>query len=940
MKYLKNRQEFLYKEVKIETVNIQEQIKSSEMINEAFENDITWGGSLLGRLINSTIRKGKIYFQTMRIGSVVNQVRNELDNLVGIAATNEEQRKQVYNLQVKFLLTEIYKVVISKESLETKLTALLGDKSEDSGLIMLTIKEIEKLTDEQLENKNELIEKLKRFRQALLGIDFEPVEENDENENENFFNQTISLLKSIVQINEVISGKQITSTKVEVNKEYTDRNNKVCLVISLENQFIRDPQNYDDVKENPYSTEKDKLGPKLKPNQALVVYRDEATKKYLQKCVNKIVNRIELKPYNTQDTVDLNKIKISIPTTTIPGQKTPDEGELTTSGTKPATTKQTVESLFYENESLPIFEATELKENETHAKAAWSKITNYWNKSGITKMIPRIQELVKKAESGSNPEKSWIMNLGRQIVMNKSTVGANPIKFEDLIKEAESIPSSYNDIPKAISLVSRYLLAFNEDIGLLGSLGDVKKPVETFLSAFRKMSEIYPNLKKEAKTEEKTSENSYKLYDYSKFRLFEAEGDIEMEEETEEITDKVKTEWSKEFKEGEEKEWKVNEPEAKKLQKEIDENAEKGIQIDADSYKDNIIRIVNLFGKAYKMYAVSSIPSGRPGGRVSQKTFREYTYIGGDETPGYRPELGSEKGPWAANLPFEKWQNGIMKILEDTKYRKVLANTKFKNRGPNQKEGSGLTLFNFINDMLGESGKGSNFRTRRHEILKKYFDGTDIEKKSEPTSEGTGKIKKEDYGKSGELDFIGFTSIGRTLPFNFKKNYGPKGDYSREFFKLEYFDGSTTMYLTGFVMGILKGTRSSGLVLKFHKSSKKESIITTYLKDKEYKLPPGYTYEKNQPLFVGVININENEKLSYKSDIVIKTAEITGMNTFGEVEDLQISFRKIYSLCNFNPEKGKWNPIKLEGAPTERPAKDITGINDKLGPKKSDFGIE
>ena len=40
MKYLKNRQEFLYKEIQIESINVSEQIKSSEMINEAFENDI------------------------------------------------------------------------------------------------------------------------------------------------------------------------------------------------------------------------------------------------------------------------------------------------------------------------------------------------------------------------------------------------------------------------------------------------------------------------------------------------------------------------------------------------------------------------------------------------------------------------------------------------------------------------------------------------------------------------------------------------------------------------------------------------------------------------------------------------------------------------------------------------------------------------------------
>ena len=255
MKYLKNRQEFLYKEVQIESINVSEQIKSSEMINEAFENDITWGGSLLGRLINSTIRKGKIYFQTMRIGSVVNQVRSELDNLVGIAAADEEQLKQVYSLQVRFLLTEIYKVVISKDSLDKKLTALVGDKSEKSGLIAQTITELEKLTNEQLENREQLIEKLKRFREALLTIDFTPEDsggdENEEGEgsegegsegegrgdndpNKVFYLQTFNLLKSIIDINRVVVEKRVVVNKIEVGKEYLDKNNKVCKVVSID----------------------------------------------------------------------------------------------------------------------------------------------------------------------------------------------------------------------------------------------------------------------------------------------------------------------------------------------------------------------------------------------------------------------------------------------------------------------------------------------------------------------------------------------------------------------------------------------------------------------------------------------------------------------------------------------------------------------------------
>jgi hypothetical protein len=59
MRYLSTRDVFLknFKELQLDIHK--EALLSydkDEMINEAFENDITWGGSLLGRLINSIIR--------------------------------------------------------------------------------------------------------------------------------------------------------------------------------------------------------------------------------------------------------------------------------------------------------------------------------------------------------------------------------------------------------------------------------------------------------------------------------------------------------------------------------------------------------------------------------------------------------------------------------------------------------------------------------------------------------------------------------------------------------------------------------------------------------------------------------------------------------------------------------------------------------------------
>jgi len=923
MKYLKYRQEFLHKEIKLESININGQIKTSEMINEAFENDITWGGSLLGRLINSTIRKGKIYFQTMRIGNVINQVKQELDTLVGIAACDEEQRNQVASLQVRFLLTEIYKIVISKDSLTSKLTALVGDKSENSGLIIQTIKEIEKLTNDQLENKDELIEKLKKFRAALLEIDFEPEEpEKDDEEDPNkeggegekdpntiFFLQTYNLLKSIVSINEVIVNKRVTVSKVEVGKEYIDKNNKVCKVVSIDFE--------DDAKTK-----------KLKDGLALVIYRDEATKTY--KDTEKVkVTKAGLTSYTKGDTA---KPK---PT---PGK--PQPNPVTKPGVNPEGgkekekegVKKTTESFFYENESLPLFEeATEIKDNEVHARAAWTKVSNVWIKSGIGKLVPKIEELIKKVKSGDKQAKSDVRLIGKLVIQNKATVGSKPLSFEELIKEAQDTAIN-NDIPKAISVVSRYLLGFEEDLGLLNSIGDASKQIKLFIDSYKKINEVFPKLKKEEPKKE-----SFNLYNYSKFVLNEEVDDLEMEEESEDDPegdkpegegeeDKVRKEWSKEFKEGEEKEWVVNEEGAKKLQKQLDEKGQKGIEIDADSYKDNIIRIVNLFGKAYGMYAVPVIPSGRPGGRISQKTFREYTYLGSGTAGEWDKESGPKTGPWAANLPFNKWQEGIMGILEDTKYRKVLANTKFKNRGPNQDEGSGLTLFNFINDMLGSGDKGSDFRVNRHAILKKYFEGVIDEKQTETPEAKPGKIPNSELGDKNQLSFVD-NQIGIKFPYNIKK-LSEKG----QFFKIEYKDSEGNKdYLIGIFFERIKTTH---LILKFNqsKSGKIQTIISKYLKGS--KIPTDLQLKEDQKLYVGLIEFSSIEKIKQNEEITIKRALVDGNESLGDVEDFKIKVSKIQLLAQVNDKK-VWEIFKLEGEPKEKPAKDIT----KIERIKTKFGI-
>ena len=979
MKYLKYREDFLHKEVKLNESKIQEQIKGSVMISEAFENDITWGGSLLGRMINSIIRKGKVMVNSTRINSLVKDLKSKLDELVPKALMDSDDniKKKVELIKVKFLITAIYEVVESNKTVAEKKGELVADGADDAGLIQVTIKEIEKISDEQLPKKQELIDKLKRFREALLKlkIEAEPTKEDEEDDDSEIkiYNHTIDLLKSVVSLNDVIINKKIgnaeqtnTSVKLEVGKEYTNKNGKVCMIVSLDHKITR--PNKDVGGDGVFFTKDDKKGETLAPDLALVVYRDEKTKKYLPNSPTQAINKTDLKPYTGNDTLKDNEGKplqsplaTKIGTGSVQGQK---EGE---------NIKKSNDSYYYENESLPIFEDTDLENNQTRAKAAWNKVLNTWNKTGIQKMVPRIQDLLKKSESGSKVEKQWIMDLGKQIMLNKSTVGANPMKFDDLIKEAESIPTSYNDIPKAISLVSRVILSFKEDMGLLGALGDANSSIKLFVNSFDEMSKIYPNLKAKKKEEpnkeeQKTPEaqNASRLYNYSKFlSLNEADEDQpEMEEENNEEpqnkpetseTDEVKTEWSKEFKEGEENEWTVDEKEAKQLQKETDVLEDKKVKVKADPYVDQIIEIIEIFGKAYDLYATSVIPSGRPSGRISQKTFREYEYIGDGKNPGWKENEGPEFGPWAAKQTYQKWQDGVMGILKEPKYRRVLANIKFvseaeSSTGTVAKEGSGPSLFTFINDLTTSNGEFSKIKRT---VMNKYFTTKDMKDKVEEKTNGIGEGNQNpEINEPGTPNKASFF-VGGEKYFT-KDNFKESAFYKNSFIYISAKVGDKNEQFIIFVVNYITSQNPKYIVIKFHKQDKgtiKQSLITKLLskrlstneavslKDDDRKLTLGddIKYAQSEDVYFGIVEMTNR---IFEVNKPTKIKYLINPNN-GDVEELEIEVKEIKVLRYYDDVKKKNIIINIDNDKiTEYPDKDKSKDLTKLGSaQKSKFGI-
>lgn len=109
---------------------------------------------------------------------------------------------------------------------------------------------------------------------------------------------------------------------------------------------------------------------------------------------------------------------------------------------------------------------------------------------------------------------------------------------------------------------------------------------------------------------------------------------------------------------------------------------------------DAIIRLLNLLTTAYELFAVDFIPSGRPGGRVSMKTFKEYQKLSSGTTPDRAQSTPLDAGgtsiqpgygPWAQRQTYKEFQKFVDKLLEDQELRKIFSNVKFNYPGSEDK---------------------------------------------------------------------------------------------------------------------------------------------------------------------------------------------------------------------------------------------------------------
>ena len=678
MKYVRDREQFLKK---YKSVNEENQAGSGVLGNE-----IKWGDSLLGRLINHIRRKAGIGINMGRINLVASQLESEFDNILATSAVqdiSEEDKIKVFKTQISALLGTLKEAVYNKEK--------VGKIKE---ICDITIKEIEdiKVDEDSEKSKSEILELLKEFREWLNQFDDEEGVGTEE--------------KSEGEESESVDGDSMSGSNFNSSEVYMNIINNLK-ALSLMIKY------YKNVK---LST------PSVTTKEEFYVTKGGETIKSIQS--DNLINKFGLQLEDFWK----NNSKILQPYLDLSAQKKVDKNSMQLKAGLKLNVAKVNESMLFED-TLGTGggqDRSNIKGGEDHTTQAFSKIKRDLEilisdkDKGIGVTAEFIDQIVANSKEKENREiiRGLYSEVRRYIVGDKK----DTIQEKDaLYKESIEVLRDKNKkiiVAEKIARFSKRALQFDGE-NLYGTLGDFGKALKQFVDSLK------PIL---SSKDEKVEVKERLLTNYSKYlRLIkEAEGDESQGEDTSsepkelkkpDVSDKIIEYFEKKFNFDA---WVVNKTEVEKLEKNIDQVGKQQKSIIIDGI-DPILNILKLFNRAYKIHTVPVIPGGRSGGAVDRATFSEYDAFGYSSG---EPNATTQ-GPYRNKSIFNIWENAVLDVMKERKYQPIFdVNTKIR-IGNELKPKAGVYLRQFMTDMLdgeklykGDRGDGGSTQKK---FLAKYF---------------------------------------------------------------------------------------------------------------------------------------------------------------------------------------------------------------------------
>src|SRR5574344_269910 len=662
-----------------------------------FENDMRFGDTLLGRLINSTIRKIKIGANIARMKIVNERLKLAFDGILldsDIESMADEDRK-------KMSLITLYKII---EEIDKKVKQLEIDNNDNkTDDIKIDINELKLLTNSAItenekninDNKKDIATKLNEFKSLL--DEYEEKNSNTQPNNieikEKFAKNVSTIISNISSISKIVSNNDNTTP----NNIKSNSNN-----ISINNIDNTTPNNIKSNSNNISINNIDNTNTNTKtPSSESFKYKSyERMFEDANPTTDNIINATSSTINTTMNNNNNNNNNNTSTTSTI---NSVDDNTNTNNGNN--INNKTPEQKAYDKLKNAFKQAGWLNDN--------LKLSNGLSVTETMKIIDSYadktdEHIMMNKEDTNYTYNSAMIVIGRQVSKNFAIYG-----IDDKIYESNSYVTLFtNDVPKAISLVLKEIRGLNKKPELLSKLTNISQYVTDISDASEDMtndlSKIDDIIEKEKDNKEKQNKNEHLITDYNTYiRLYEADENNTtadnkvINNEDDEISDpiekdyfdKVIDKWRKEF---DMKQFVIDETEVDKLNKKLD-----AIDEDADNvtvlHRDHIIDVIKVFHRAYKLHTTQVIPTNRSHGRVSNKTFMEYTSFGGG-TPNNAGESG---GPYRNNAIFNQFENCVLNIEKDKKYQKIFRNsTVLKTDDDKIIPKAGTNLIKFMNDML------------------------------------------------------------------------------------------------------------------------------------------------------------------------------------------------------------------------------------------------
>lgn len=528
----------------------------------------------------------------------------------------------------------------------------------------------------------------------------------------------------------------------------------------------------------------------------------------------------------------------------------------------------------------------DLNANEDYLNQSLSKlksqISSMEKDGGVNSKF--LNDIISRAsDKGENEQKD------RKKLENTKVIKLFLKEIKDSYNKIGDIGKLFNESIEAISDISQRKKASDkiarfakfsmqlEGENMYGGLGEIGEPIKEFNKLFKKLLNT--------KFEEKKQENT--LLNYKSFLLIKEAEENENIEAQSPKTSKTSVQIREYFfKNMDYDRWVIEKTEVEKIKRNVEESSN---TINEFGY-DHILEIVKLFNKAYKIYTTPTIPSGREGGKVSNKTFREYTYLGSG-SPGTLSDPGY--GPWRNNKVFDRFEDAIQDIKKSDEYKPIFsAETNVVFGDGTVKKGGGKILLKFIEDLLDGD---SLYKTgAQKKFMEKYFN-----LKVEPKEIGINrKDTKDDKSTSDIADDV----VSKEKKFIFKK-VNKIENITRSLYVIE--EGSKKDF---YYMLIITEDEKSVYV----KMSKSFSQIGRYYKENDIKISKGditrISTQKRDLLFGKIdkskFDLNIGDKLDVSVFSFQKLSE-DRQRIKQNIEKKEINIRNIYTLKDEKGDLGK-----------------------------------